>query len=44
MKGDVPRYILWLVIMMIVLIIGLVLFYLGGYNIIQGFLEYEIFG
>lgn len=43
-KGDVPRYILWFIILMIIVVLGLVLFYLGGINIIQGFVEHEIFG
>jgi len=43
-KGDIPRYIIWFIVLMIILVLGLIIFYLGGLKIIQGFLENTIFG
>jgi hypothetical protein len=43
-KGDVSRYIMWFIILMVVIVLGLIIFYLGGINIIKGFLEHKIFG
>lgn len=43
-KGDVPRYVIWFIIMMIIVVLGLIIFYLAGHNILQWFLEREIFG
>jgi hypothetical protein len=43
-KGDVPRYIIWFIVLMIIVILGLIIFYKGGLEIIKGFLENEIFG
>jgi hypothetical protein len=43
-KGDIPGYILWIVILMIVVVFGLILFYLSGSSIIQKFLENKVFG
>lgn len=43
-KGDVSRYILWFIILLVVVVLGLIIFYLGGLKIIQGFLEHNIFG
>ncbi len=43
-KGEVSRYIMWFIIMLIIVVIGLIIFYTGGLNIIKGFLENKIFG
>jgi hypothetical protein len=44
MKGDISRYIMWFIILLIIVVLGLIIFYKGGLSIIQGFLENKIFG
>jgi len=34
-KGDVDRYILWLIVLLILLIVIVALFYAGAYQIVQ---------
>lgn len=37
-KGDVERYILWTVVLLLLLVIALVLLYTGAYNVIENLL------
>jgi hypothetical protein len=41
-KGS--EYILWIIILLIIIIIGLALFYFGGLKIIQSVLQQKLFG
>lgn len=42
-KGEVQNHILWFIVLLIIVVLGLILFYLGGFKIIKGLLEKIVF-
>jgi len=43
-KGEVPRYILWFIILLIITVVILALFYSTAIELIKGILKQKLFG